>query len=222
MVWFYFNLFGVRRMLCKALTCATATFRSYKSWCDEAAFAFRVSCHFPDAGGIVQLQNGWRCAVALNVHSWCVALRVLDATGPHDARFVLLTRSSRGQHVVDLVRDGLCARRGMTPGLLPLFPAVERLSVVDAASELDTLAELAMAHMVGIRWPYMKDVRRTAIKIRQVAFELPAIRIQRCWRRCVSNPAYFVCKRRLAREHGELVCTCLINDGHLLRQPPGS
>lgn len=52
-------------------------------------------------------------------------------------------------------------------------------------------------------WDYSKYLKGIQF-LKRLAISFKATRIQRAWRRCISNPAYKVCQKRLLKEFRDL------------------
>lgn len=174
--------------------------RAYSAWVwlwRDAVYYMRVSSRYR-AGDIVRLRNGWLCAVVLNEPSMCVALEIMD----QPVSMYLFLAHVRGAYAIGevLAADGwpVVKAHRLTPKTLPdrAAPSVP----CDALAKCKSLIGLRALLLDGPVPAFYREMLHDALCARLQAYERRAAHIQRSWRRCIADPAYEVCRRRLRAE----------------------
>jgi hypothetical protein len=116
----------------------------------------------------------------------------------------MLIVKCHGQPLIEIF-DG----DGTAHGLFDMSPA-DNNSLCDRVDAnpiptVELLHEMEMFIKIITHIDVYKHIMLSMIDYKHCKFDVYAIKIQKAWRNCISNPKYAICQRRLRNEFSELL-----------------
>ena len=185
----------------------------------SAIFYVRIACRLSHPGTVwdgrhVVIANDWRHTVVLwNVASSTYTIVYAGIRAPMDPTSIVRMIVTMAAYVfcnlkfmmVEVAADGRVIFMGdaYTGGFT--IPSSKSAGEVDVAAFSGMLSRfIAIRGRDELVYMVSKLVIEQAVHLMALC-DRPASAIARQWRQCISNPEYALCRRRLLREHGELV-----------------
>ena len=170
-------------------------------WFSNLKFYTKVGRYFGEPGNQIMFKDG-RFAVTL-LNDYCPASVVLCRQNCTIHRYMLIVKC-HGQPLIEIF-DG----DGTAHGLFDMSPA-NNTTVCDRVyakpiPTVELLHEMEMFIKIITHIDVYKHIMLSMINCKHYKFDVYAIKIQKAWRNCISNPKYAICRRRLQNEFSEFI-----------------